>query len=109
MDSYDMAVKKTASELGISVGTIRKCYHEFWKFIRDSIEELPLSDEFVTEDEFKKMCTVFNIPSLCKLYCTYGEYVKKKESIQKRQRRRNAKNKERTPDVLGSPCDDGQV
>ena len=86
MDSYDIAVRKTSEELGVPITVVRQCYNEFWRFIKEKIESLPLTEEMVSEDDFNKMDTVFNVPSLCKVYCTYEQYVKKKESIQKRKK-----------------------
>lgn len=91
MKSYDIAVQKTSEQTGIPIMTIRKWYRAYWKLIKDKIEALPLKDDLLTEEEFNKLNTVFNIPSLGKMYCTYKNYIETREKEQKR-RERYAKN-----------------
>lgn len=49
---------------------MKKAYESHWLFIRESIKALPLKED-LSEEEFKKLKTNFNIPSLGKLTCTY--------------------------------------
>lgn len=62
--------KEVAEELGLPKQVIKKAYSSFWKFIRITIGELPLKED-LSEEEFDKLKTNFNIPSLGKLSCTY--------------------------------------
>lgn len=67
------AVEILSKELGISKEVISKAYNSYWLFVRTTIKELPLK-EGIFEDEFKKLRTSFNIPSIGKLYCDYDVY-----------------------------------
>lgn len=67
------ALIRLSRELDIPPEEILKIYKAYWKFIRTKIEELPLKEE-LTEDEFNKLKTNFNIPKIGKLHCTYKRY-----------------------------------
>lgn len=64
---------RLSRELDIPPEEILKIYKAYWKFIRTKIEELPLKEE-LTENEFNKLKTNFNIPKIGKLHCTYQRY-----------------------------------
>lgn len=70
--------KEVAEELGLSKQVVQKAYISFWKFIRSTIVDLPLKED-LTEEEFNKLRTNFNIPSLGKLNCTYDRLLGVKE------------------------------
>lgn len=76
-------MQKTINDLSIRLGIPReviwKVYEAFWSYIRQSIESIPLKEN-LTEEEFNKIRTNFNIPNLGKLSCTYDRYlgIKKK-------------------------------
>lgn len=70
---YKEIYEKVAQELGIPVEVVKTAYHLYWRFIRDTIESLPLRTN-LSEEEFKSLRTHFNIPSLGKLTCTYDRY-----------------------------------
>lgn len=83
--NHEEVYKRIADELNIPVDILYKTYKAYWKFIRKTIEELPLKGD-ITEEEFNKLQTNFNIPSLGKLNCTFDkveslkrrlEYIKK--------------------------------
>jgi hypothetical protein len=76
--NYNEAVAKVAKELNLPSRVVDKTYKSYWRFIRDTIQELPLKDN-ITEEDFKKLRTNFNIPSLGKLSCTYDRMVRVKE------------------------------
>ena len=59
--------KKVAAEYDLKVKDVAIAYKLFWKFIRDTIAALPLKDK-MTEEEFNKLKTNFNLPSMGKLY-----------------------------------------
>ena len=79
-------VKKLSEELNLPPEVVEKTYKAYWLFIRRTIEKLPLKED-LTEEEFKKLRTNFNLPYLGKLSCNYdrwlniknkGKYIKKK-------------------------------
>lgn len=72
--------KKVAKELNLSVEVVELAYKTYWKFIRETIKELPLKED-LSEEEFRQLKTNFNIVSLGKLSCTYDRYkrIKLKE------------------------------
>lgn len=72
--TYADIINKVAEENGIPNEIVSKAYKAFWLFIRKSIQDLPLKDS-LTEEEFNKLRTSFNIPSLGKLSCTYSRYT----------------------------------
>lgn len=77
--------KKVAEDFNLNSQEVEKLYKELCKFIKEKIEDLPLK-ETLTEEDFNKLKTSFNIPSLGKLYCDYFTY--------NLNRNRHAKNKE---------------
>lgn len=70
---YSEIVNKVAKELNINSTIVDKTYKAFWLFIRNTIEQLPLK-EIESEEEFNKLRTNFNLPSLGKLNCTYNKF-----------------------------------
>lgn len=82
---YSEAIKQVSTELGLPPQVVKEAYESYWKFIRESIKSLPLKED-LTKEEFDKLRTNFNIPSIGKLSCTYDrmmgvkkkfEYIKK--------------------------------
>ena len=65
--------KKVAEEMNIPVEVVEFAYKSYWKFIKNTIQELPLIED-LSEEEFAKLKTNFNIVSLGKLSCTYDRY-----------------------------------
>lgn len=63
----------------------------YWKFIRQTIQELPLKED-LTKDEFNKYRTNFNIPSIGKLSCTYDRYKAIKDKFNYIKKLRNGSN-----------------
>jgi hypothetical protein len=72
---------------------ILDAYKAYWKFIRNTIEKLPLKED-LDEIEFSKLRTNFNIPKLGKLHCTYPRYKTLNIKIKE-----NDKHKESKADV----------
>lgn len=68
---YDELLNNISKETGLLPLEIDRTYKAYWRFIRDIIQELPLK-EVSTEEDFQKLRTNFNIPSLGKLSCTYN-------------------------------------
>lgn len=71
---YSEIVNRVSGDTSISPDIVDKAYKAFWKYIRDSIESLPLKDKH-TEEEFSDLRTNFNISSLGKLTCTFDRYI----------------------------------
>ena len=78
--------------LGISPDVIEKVYKAYWLYIKTTIEALPLKDN-LNEEEFLKLRTNFNIPSLGKLYVTWTRFVRSKKRYELIKKLRNAENK----------------
>lgn len=78
--------------LGISPDVIEKVYKAYWLYIKTTIEALPLKDN-LNEEEFLKLRTNFNIPSIGKLYCNLDKYNKIKKRFDLIDKLRNAENK----------------
>lgn len=90
--TYHDIVEKVSKELNLSAILVDKAYKAYWFFIRTHIQSLPLKDT-ITQENFAKLQTNFNIPSLGKLTCTYDRMlnVKKRFKIIKNIREKNAK------------------
>lgn len=79
---------KVSQETGIPIEVIREAYKDYWKFIRKTIQELPLKEN-LSEEEFNNLRTNFNIVSLGKLSCNYDRYLR----VKKREEYKHVKNK----------------
>lgn len=71
--TYQEIIKKVSYDIGLGYETVDKAYKAFWLYIKNSIKELPLMED-LSEDDFLKLRTNFNIPSLGKISCTYDRY-----------------------------------
>lgn len=78
-------IKLVSIETKISESTIEVIYRTYWEFIKDTFETLPLKS-LENEEEFNKLKTSINLPSLGKLYVTW-------DKIEKHRRRRTYLNK----------------
>lgn len=67
-------INKVSEELDLPKELVENTYKAYWNFIKDTIEELPLKTE-LTQEEYNKLKTNINIPSLGKLHCTYNRYI----------------------------------
>lgn len=90
--TYEEIINTVAKELNLPIDLVKNTYKAYWQFIRDTIQELPLKED-ISEEEFSKLQTNFNIPSLGKLSCTRDRYlgVKKKFEYIKKIRKNNVK------------------
>ena len=79
--TYEQIIESVANELQLPVDLVRKTYKAYWQFVRDTIQQLPLKGD-ISEEEFKKIKTNFNIPSLGKLYCTRDRYLRVKKRFE---------------------------
>lgn len=91
--NYEEIINKVSNELGIPVDVTKLAYESYWKYIRKCIVELPLSNE-LSEEEFNKLKTNFNIPSLGKLSLTYDRYIGVRKRFKYLNKIRNDSSKE---------------
>ena len=75
---YQEILNQVSKEVGLPYEVVKEAYESFWRFIRGTIQSLPLKED-LTEDEFNKYRTNFNIPSLGKLHCTYDRLSRLKK------------------------------
>lgn len=66
--------KKVATDLNIDEKLVKKVYIAYWQYIKDCIQKLPLKEN-LTEEEFNKLRTHFNISSLGHLSCSYDRML----------------------------------
>lgn len=92
--NYQDIIGKVSKELGISTKTVDATYKAYWKFIKQTIQSLPLKDN-MNEEEFSKLRTNFNIGSLGKLCVTYKHYVGVKKRWEYLKKMREYENKRR--------------
>lgn len=87
--NYPDIIGKVSEELNLPKGVVDKAYKSFWLFINQSIQSLPLKED-LNEEDFAKLKTNYNIPSLGKLTCTYERMlgVKKRFNFIKQIRKR---------------------
>ena len=85
--NYPDIISKVSQEMDIPLEVVDTAYKSYWKFIKQTIQSLPLKDD-ISEEEFAKLRTNFNIPSLGKLTCTFDRMmgVKKRFKYIKRLR-----------------------
>lgn len=76
---YTELVSTVSKELNIPEEVVDRAYKSYWEFIKTTIQALPLKED-INEEEFSKLRTNFNVPSLGKLVCTFDrmEGVKKR-------------------------------
>ena len=71
---YSEAIKQVSIELGLPPQVVKEAYESYWAFIRNNIKALPLKED-LSKEEFGKLRTNFNIPSIGKLSCTYDRMI----------------------------------
>ena len=79
--SYSDIIGKVSEELNLPIEVVDRTYKAFWGFIKFHIQTLPLKDD-LSEEDFGKLRTNFNIPSLGKLNCTYSRMLGTKKRHQ---------------------------
>ena len=85
-------ILSVSKDLGISPDVVEKVYRAYWLYIKTTIEALPLKED-LTEEEFLKLRTNFNVPSFGKLSCTLDKYKGIKSRFKLIEKFRNAENK----------------
>jgi hypothetical protein len=71
-------ITEVSKKLNLPEDVVELAYKSLWEFIRNKIQELPLKEDLDFND-FLKLRTNFNIPSLGKLSCTYDRMLKVKK------------------------------
>lgn len=71
--NYREALDQVANKLNIPIEVVKEAYESYWRYIRCTVSELPLKED-LSEDEFNRLRTNFNIPSIGKLACPYDRY-----------------------------------
>lgn len=72
-------INQLSEELSLPKEVIEKAYKAYWLFIKETIEKLPLKED-LSEEEFNKLKTNFNLPYLGKLSCTYSRWLGVREA-----------------------------
>lgn len=78
--NYSDIIGKVSKELNIPIEVVDTAYKSYWVFIKKTIQSLPLKDD-INEEEFAKLRTNFNIPSLGKLNCTFDRMMGVKKRL----------------------------
>ena len=71
-------IAKVSTELNLPEDLVRKTYSEYWSYIRNTIEDLPLKNN-LTQTDFAELRTNINVPSLGEINCTYERYIGSKK------------------------------
>lgn len=97
---YKDLMLQVSKEVDLPFRVVDKIYKSYWRSIRMIIQDLPLKDD-LSEKEFQKLRTNFNIPSLGKLSCTYdrAKGVKERFKYIKNIREKHDQGKENKTDV----------
>lgn len=78
--NYPDIIGKVSQEMDIPLEVVDTAYKSYWKFIKQTIQSLPLKEN-LNEEDFAKLRTNFNIPSLGKLNCTYDRMLGMKKRL----------------------------
>jgi hypothetical protein len=88
--NYQEVLNRVANKLNIPVEVVKEAYESYWEYIRNTISELPLKED-LSEEEFNKLRTNFNVPSIGKLACPYDRYKAIKDRYKHIKKLRDAK------------------
>lgn len=72
--NYLDIINRVSQEISIPPEVVDTAYKSYWKFIKQTVQSLPLKDN-ISEEDFIKLRTNFNIPSLGKLCVTWDRLV----------------------------------
>ena len=99
MTALDLAISGASHRLGLPSEIVGKVYRAYWLALKQVVQALPLKED-LTDEDFSKLRTSFNIPSLGKLYSSYGRVQGVKRRFKYLQQiKNNAQNKETQADV----------
>lgn len=88
--NYQEVLNQMANKLNIPVEVVKEAYESYWEYIRNTISKLPLKED-LSEEEFNKLRTNFNVPSIGKLACPYDRYKAIKDRYKHIKKLRDAK------------------
>lgn len=92
--NYPDIIDKVSKELNLPKEVVNKTYRAYWLSIKQHIQSLPLKEN-INEEDFAKLKTNINIPSLGKLCVTWDRLIgckKRFEIIKKIREKKNAEN-----------------
>lgn len=89
--ALNSALRQASRELSVDLKLVEAVYKSYWKFIKEHISELSLTD--ISQEEFSSVTTNFNIPYIGKLYTDYEKIEKYKRNLKFYQDVRAKKNK----------------
>ena len=92
--NYPDIISKVSQEMGLLPEVVDTAYKSYWKFIKQTIQSLPLKEN-LNEEDFAKLRTNFNIGSLGKLCVTYKHYIGIKKRFEYLRKIRDNENKRR--------------
>lgn len=92
---YPEVIKQVSIELGLPPQVVKEAYESYWTFIRNNIKALPLKED-LSKEEFDKLRTNFNIPSIGKLSCTYDRMIGVKKRFEHIRRLRDDYNNQKS-------------
>lgn len=81
-------IVKAAKQLNLPVKFVGEVYTAYWKYVRNYLSSLNLKDD-ITEEEFSKLQTSINVPSLGKFYIDWEYLQAKKEENERYKNKRN--------------------
>lgn len=73
MTALDLAISGASHELGLPSEIVGKVYRAYWLALKQVVQALPLKED-LTDEDFSKLRTSFNIPSLGKMFVTWDRY-----------------------------------
>lgn len=76
--TYSDIILQVSKELDLNPQLVDRIYKAYWLSVRQTIQSIPLKED-LSQQDFEKLKTNFNIPSLGKLHCTYDRMIKVKE------------------------------
>jgi hypothetical protein len=88
--NYQEVLNQVANKLNIPVEVVKEAYESYWEYIRNTISKLPLKED-LSEEEFNKLRTNFNVPSIGKLACPYDRYKAIKDRYKHTKKLRDVK------------------
>lgn len=89
--SYSDIINKVSEELNLPKELVDRTYRAYWLSIKQYVQSLPLKED-INEENFTKLKTSFNIPSLGKLCVTWDRLIgckKRFEIIKKIREKKN--------------------
>lgn len=65
------AILEVSKDLDIPDEVVEVAYREYWNWVKDTLENTPVNED-MDKEEFEKLHTSINIPSLGKFYAKYS-------------------------------------